>query len=121
MVSNAGAPVEDPLPTFSYVTREVRDRHPNLAYFHFIEGRIIEAFDVDTPGAQENSDFARAIWNEKGERPFFSAGGYGLDGEEAANAVGKYGGAVVFGRAFVSNPDLVVSGTAMLLRCPASS
>lgn len=100
--------VKDPFPTFSYVTREIRDRHPNLAYIHFVEGRVSGNVDVDA-APHETSDFARAIWNENGERPFLTAGGYGQDGDAAEKVVQQHGGAAVFGRAFISNPDLVVS------------
>ena len=98
----------DPIPTFSYVTKELRDRFPALAFVHYVEGRVSGNDDRAAP-ASENSDFARTIWNAKGERGFLSAGGYGISTDLAEKTIEEHGGAAVFGRAFVSNPDLVVS------------
>jgi len=98
--------MEDPIPTFNYVVKELRDRFPKLAYMHFVEGRVSGSLDTSAP-ASENSDFARTVWNAKGERPFFSAGGYGYKTELAEQTVEAHGGAAVFGRAFIANPDLI--------------
>lgn len=93
----------DPVPTFSYVTERLRDSYPDLAYVHFIESQTGLDGSLD-----ENADFARAIWNAKGERAFLSASGY-LSYRNAEETVERLGGAIVVGRYFISNPDLVVS------------
>ncbi|CAE6497626.1 unnamed protein product [Rhizoctonia solani] len=99
-----GMRMQDPIPTFSYVTKELVRRHSELAYVHFVEPTVEEK---PTEGVQatkqtESNDFARAIW---GPRPFFSAGGYDpKGGEETANK--HENTAIVFGRYFISNPDL---------------
>ncbi|CAE6476323.1 unnamed protein product [Rhizoctonia solani] len=99
-----GMRMQDPIPTFSYVINELSRRHSDLAYLHFIEPTVEEP---PTQGTQtikqtESNDFVREIWSP---RPILSAGGYdSKKGEEAAN---KYSNtAIVFGRYFISNPDL---------------
>ncbi|CAE6433809.1 unnamed protein product [Rhizoctonia solani] len=96
--------MQDPIPTFSYVLKEFVQRYSELAYVHFVEPVVQEkpTQDVQATEPTESNDFARKIW---GPRPFFSAGGYDPKrGEEAAN---KYENtAIVFGRYFISNPDL---------------
>lgn len=89
--------------TFGYVATELRDRFPKLAYIHVVEPRITGDSDQDNG---QSIQFLRDIWSAKGDRPFFSAGGYSR--ETAEKAVEKYGGAIVFGRHFVANPDLPV-------------
>jgi NADPH2 dehydrogenase len=37
----------DPIPTFSYVVKELAKRHTDLAYVHFVEPRISGAEDAD--------------------------------------------------------------------------
>jgi len=96
-------PEPDLTSTFSYVTAQLRDRFPRLAWIHFVEPRVSGDSDVDGT-VKESLDFLRKIWNAKGERPFFAAGGY--TSELAMKVVAQHGGAVVFGRSFISNPDL---------------
>jgi 2,4-dienoyl-CoA reductase-like NADH-dependent reductase (Old Yellow Enzyme family) len=55
---------------------------------------------------EDSLDFARDIWNEAGRRAFLSAGAH--EPEKAVEMVKRYGGAAVFGRFFISNPDLPV-------------
>ncbi|CCO32438.1 NADPH dehydrogenase 3 [Rhizoctonia solani AG-1 IB] len=122
-----GMRMEDPVPTFSYVVKELAKRHTDLAYVHFVEPVVAGDSDQkvnqahDTGSAMvhihlihamtktkefeqypDSNDFARDIW---APRTFLSAGGYDpKSGEEAAN---KYGNtAIVFGRHFIANPDL---------------
>ncbi|KDN35309.1 hypothetical protein RSAG8_11695, partial [Rhizoctonia solani AG-8 WAC10335] len=99
-----GMRMQEPIPTFSYVVQELVRRHSELAYVHFVEPIVEEkpTQDVRATGQTESNDFARKIW---GPRPFFSAGGYDAKrGEEAANE--HENTAIVFGRLFISNPDL---------------
>jgi NADPH2 dehydrogenase len=39
----------DPVPTFSYIIKELAKRHTDLAYVHFVEPRISGAVDADYP------------------------------------------------------------------------
>ncbi|KAG8977233.1 hypothetical protein FRC05_002233 [Tulasnella sp. 425] len=99
----------DPVPQFAYLTQELRDRFPDLAYIHFIEGRVHGNSDVAST-IPETSDVFREIWQEKDtergkQSVFLTAGGWSP--ENAAKFVREKGGAVVFGRAFIGNPDLV--------------
>ncbi|KAF8754630.1 oxidoreductase [Rhizoctonia solani] len=99
-----GMRMQDPIPTFSYVVNELSQHHGDLAYVHFVEPLVEEAptEDVQTVKRPESNDFAREIW---GPRPFLSAGGYDAKrGEEAASKHDNT--AIVFGRYFISNPDL---------------
>ncbi|CAE6480663.1 unnamed protein product [Rhizoctonia solani] len=105
-----GMRMEDPVPTFSYVIKELAKRHTDLAYVHFVEPvvagdsdqKVDQAHDTGSAKHPDSNDFAREIW---APRTFLSAGGYNpKSGEQAAN---KYGNAaIVFGRHFIANPDL---------------
>ncbi|CCO37707.1 NADPH dehydrogenase 1 [Rhizoctonia solani AG-1 IB] len=99
-----GMRMQDPIPTFSYVIKELSEKHSDLAYVHFVEPILEEAptQDIQTLKQTESNDFAREIW---GPRPFLSAGGY--DAKSGEEAVNKHdNSAIVFGRHFISNPDL---------------
>ncbi|KAI5117171.1 hypothetical protein M0805_003987 [Coniferiporia weirii] len=91
-----GMRMTDPIPTFSHFIREVRQRHPRLAYLHMVEGL--------EPG--DSNDFARAIWREGADESsaFLSANGYGR--ASALKGAQERGDVIVFGRWFISNPDL---------------
>jgi hypothetical protein len=43
--------MQDPIPTFSYVIKELSEKHSNLAYVHLVEP-IVE--EVSTQGIQTN-------------------------------------------------------------------
>jgi NADPH2 dehydrogenase len=92
--------------TFGYVVKQVKERHPNLAYVHAVEGRVAGINDISDV-EEENLDFLvrflsfclflslpsefrcwrspflqREIW---APRPFFVAGGFTLEtGPEVA-------------------------------------
>ncbi|KAG8745748.1 hypothetical protein FRC11_012994 [Ceratobasidium sp. 423] len=93
-----GMGMEDPIPTYSYVIEELARRHGDMAYIHFIESRA----DENPVEMNYTNDFAREIWSP---RPFLNAGGY--NAKSAEETVNKYeNNAIVFGRYFISNPDL---------------
>lgn len=100
-----GMRMQDPIPTFSYVIRELSQRHSDLAYIHLVEPAVESEPTENTRTLSEqleSNDFAREIW---GPRPLLSAGGY--DAKKAEETVNKYeNSAIVFGRYFISNPDL---------------
>ena len=89
----------DPVPTFSYLLREIRNRHPRFSYVHFVEAE---------PDVGGSLDFARQIWHanrpEEEHSVLLSCGNH--DRESALKNAEK-GDVVVFGRPFTSNPDLV--------------
>lgn len=97
-----GMKMEDPIPQFSYLLQELKKL--KLAYVHLVESRISGNADVETT---EKIDFAIDIWS--GTSPILVAGGFKPD--SAKRLVDEeYKGKdviVVFGRYFISNPDLV--------------
>lgn len=101
-----GMKMADPHPQFSYVTKELKKL--DLAYLHLVEPRITGAADIvgEIP-ASENLDFLVDIWDN--QSPVLLAGGYRPDSAVAAADV-TYPDkdvVIVFGRYFISNPDLV--------------
>jgi len=89
-----------PEETFSYLVSALKDDHPDLAYIHVIEPRILG--DSYTEGKHgDSNDFIRDIWQP---RPLILAGGF--SGASATEAVEEKGGLVAFGRHFIANPDL---------------
>ncbi|GAA5881411.1 hypothetical protein JCM1840_007560 [Sporobolomyces johnsonii] len=88
--------------TFTYFVEQIKSRHPDFAYIHAVESRIGGNMDIEFDAA-ETLDFLQEIW---APRPFLHAGGFKADtavatADKDANAV------IVFGRYFISNPDLV--------------
>ncbi|KXJ96208.1 NADH:flavin oxidoreductase/NADH oxidase [Microdochium bolleyi] len=108
-----GMLMEDPLPTFRHLLRELRQFR--LAYLHLVEGRInigadgtLEGQVAANPAAWESSLSALVgIWDNAS--PVLIAGGF--TPELARRAVDEvyrdHDVGIVFGRHFVSNPDLV--------------
>ncbi|TCD65522.1 hypothetical protein EIP91_002530 [Steccherinum ochraceum] len=96
-----GMRMTDPKPQFSYIVQKIAENHPDLAYLHVVEPRV-SGHEVRTIQAGESNDFIRAIW---APRPYLSAGGYDREGGLKA---AERGDIVVYGRHFISNPDLPV-------------
>ncbi|EMD36593.1 hypothetical protein CERSUDRAFT_115632 [Gelatoporia subvermispora B] len=92
--------MDDPVPQFSYIVEQLRDRHPDLAYIHLIEPRAAGDGDRESQTGESN-DFLREIW---APRAIISAGGFTR--ETAIEHAEKTGDLIAFGRAFISNPDL---------------
>ncbi|KAI1861990.1 uncharacterized protein JN550_010621 [Neoarthrinium moseri] len=94
--------MQDPVPQFSHLVRELK--RYELAYLHIIESRVNNWTDVEKV---EGVDFMLDIWGQ--QSPVLVAGGFTLD--SATKAVDEeycqFDAAVVFGRYFVSTPDLV--------------
>lgn len=106
---------EQRLETWGHLSRELKRLLPRLSYVSFIEPRYEQIFSeaekqafLDAWGLPEvDLSTFRALW---AGTPFFSAGGFHdancwgvLEGEGAAAAYD----ALLFGRYFISNPDLV--------------
>lgn len=96
--------------TWSYLCRELKRRLPDLSYVSFIEPRYEQIFSVaekqkflDSWGLP-NVDLSvfREIF---GDTPFFSAGGFDDKNSWGVLESGKYD-ALIYGRYFISNPDL---------------
>jgi NADPH2 dehydrogenase len=96
-----GMKMADPVPQFSYLTKELKQY--NLAYLHLVESRISGNATVD---CSDNISVFVDIWAN--QSPVFIAGGF--DAETAQKAVNEeYKNsdvAVVFGRYYISSPDL---------------
>ncbi|KAF7419211.1 hypothetical protein PC9H_001797 [Pleurotus ostreatus] len=95
-----GMGMADPIPTFSYFVKTLRERHPGLAYLHVVEPRANGVVTVEKKEGQSN-DFIREIWAPK---VLISAGGY--DRNLAIQMADEKGDVIAFGRFFISNPDL---------------
>lgn len=89
--------MKDPIPTFSYLINQIKERHPNLSYLHVTEPGVGGASYLDTKETDSN-DFIRDIWLP---RPLITAGGY--DAISAARAADKTGELIAFGRFWISN------------------
>ncbi|CAO3664741.1 unnamed protein product [Umbelopsis ramanniana] len=91
----------NPHETWGVVTQAIQDRFPKLAYLHFTEARVNGPIDRNDVAQSETLEPFHNIW--KGV--FLRAGGFTL--ESAVAAANKYDNdVVVFGRMFISNPDL---------------
>lgn len=97
-----GMGMADPIPQFSYLIERLKEH--KLAYLHLVESRISGALDAE---GTEKIDFAVDIWDNTS--PVLIAGGFTPDSAKRA-VEEEYRGRdvlVVFGRHFISNPDLV--------------
>ena len=92
--------MSDPIPTFAYLARALHDLHPDMAYLHVTEPRVILG-NVDREEevpANESNDFIRKIWRPK---VLISAGGYNRD--LAMQVADEKGDLIAFGRPFIAN------------------
>lgn len=97
-----GMQMEDPIPQFNHLLSGLKEL--KLAYIHLVESRIAGNADVETT---EKVDPFIKVWGKTS--PIFIAGGFkpdsakrAVDEEYTDNDI-----AIVFGRYFISNPDLV--------------
>ncbi len=98
--SFVGMGMEDPIPTFSYLTMQVKELYPDFAYIHVVEARVDSFTDLSPEDIKEfeTNDFIRKIWAPK---PLISAGGYTREsGMETADEKGDL---IAYGRWFISN------------------
>jgi len=97
-----GMKMKDPVPQFTYLATELKKL--KLAYLHVVESRITGNADVEST---QGIDFLVDLWDN--QSPFLAAGGFKPDSAKKA-ADEEYKDkdvAIVFGRYFISNPDLV--------------
>jgi NADPH2 dehydrogenase len=83
----------DNVEVFTKLCQAIHDRFPNLGYVHMVESR------GDAPDAETLNPFRKIF--EGSATAFLSAGGYTAD--LAREVVQAHGGAVVFGRIFISS------------------
>lgn len=95
----------DIVETFGHLVTSLRASHPSMAYIHVVEARIAGVADV-VPTDEESIDFLYDIWTKgRPEARVLLAGGFTAangrtTSDEKRNAV------IVYGRHFISNPDL---------------
>ena len=93
---------DKPRELFTFVIKELNQRH--LAYLHLIEARGSEMGLTDE--LHENAVNNAALFRSVFDGPLLSAAAY--TPESAALAIEqKHADAIVFGRLFIANPDLV--------------
>lgn len=94
--------MRDPIPTFTYLVRQLRTLYPDFAYLHVVEPRVAgDETATDASGAAasvQSNDFLRTLW---APRPFISAGNYTRD--TALSAAEERDDIVAFGRRFIAN------------------
>ncbi|KAI0779343.1 NADH:flavin oxidoreductase/NADH oxidase [Fomes fomentarius] len=89
---------EDPIPAFSYLVKQLKERYPNLAYVHVASPNA--PFCVG-PKDESTAEFIYKIW---APRPVITTGGYTREtGLRKAEETGQLIG---YGRDFLANPDL---------------
>ncbi|KAJ4183388.1 hypothetical protein NW755_009879 [Fusarium falciforme] len=102
---------EQRVETWGHLCRELKTRLPNLSYVSFVEPRYEQIFSEAEKQEFLNSwdlptvdlSLFRSIF---GDTPFFSAGGFDDGNSWGMLESGKYDG-LLYGRYFISNPDLV--------------
>ncbi|MCI2467523.1 hypothetical protein KC271_14850, partial [Listeria monocytogenes] len=96
-----GMRMPDPVPQFTHVVKGLKEL--KLAYLHVVESRIAGNADIEQT---EKVAFAVEAWG--GVSPVFIAGGFTPESaKQAADEEFKNTDlAVVFGRYFISTPDL---------------
>ena len=90
-----------PVEQFSYLVRELKEL--KLAYLHLVESRISGNADIE---ATEKVEPLMDIWGKTS--PILLAGGFQPDSAKRAveEEYAKHDVVIVFGRHFISNPDL---------------
>lgn len=90
-----------PIPQFTYLIQKLKEL--KLSYLHLVESRVSGNADVENT---EKIDFAVAAWGNTS--PILLAGGFRPDSARRAveEEYTNFDIAIVFGRYFISNPDL---------------
>ena len=91
--------MKDPIPTYSYVIKTIKDLYPSFAYISVCEPRVVGSSMLDANiDASDSNDFIRDIWSPK---PLIVAGGF--DRESAIERADSTGDLIAFGRRYISN------------------
>lgn len=94
--------VEERHEQYSYLLRQLQERHPALAYAHIVEERAVGSACQES---DEQSDLIPKLVEAAGYRgAVIAAGGYTR--KSGIHAAETYATAVAYGRLFISNPDL---------------
>lgn len=100
-----GMKMADPVPQFTYLVEQLRRQFATtpLAFLHVVEARITGNTDIDAP---EKIDFLVRAWDN--HSPVLIAGGYKPASARVAvdEEYKGYDVAIVFGRYWISSPDL---------------
>lgn len=101
-----GMGMDDPIPQFLYITEKLKEL--DLAYLHVVEGRVsgTSAADASYDVANRQNDVFVKAWGD--QKPILLAGGFTPEkADKVANEIYRDKNVgVVFGRYFISNPDL---------------
>ncbi|KAK3711538.1 hypothetical protein LTR37_009529 [Vermiconidia calcicola] len=97
-----GMKMQDPVPQFTHLLKGLKDLH--IAYVHLVESRI--AGNADVEATEKNDPFFEVLGDEI---PILLAGGFQPDSakKDVDENYKDKEMAIVFGRHFISNPDLV--------------
>ncbi|KAF9061446.1 NADH:flavin oxidoreductase/NADH oxidase [Rhodocollybia butyracea] len=93
---DSGMGMKTPLPTYTHLVSQLKERHPNLSYLHLIQSR-------DLDDAKQSNETLLDLWSP---RPLVIADGFNR--EKAIKTTEREGVLVAFGRQFISNPDLPI-------------
>ncbi|KKZ67228.1 hypothetical protein EMCG_07078 [[Emmonsia] crescens] len=102
---------EQRVETWTHLCKSLKEAHPTLSYVSFVEPRYEQIFSYEAKIEFLKSwglpDVDLAIFREIfGSTPLFSAGGWNDTNCWGVIESGQYD-ALIFGRYFISNPDLV--------------
>ncbi|KAF9078523.1 FMN-linked oxidoreductase [Rhodocollybia butyracea] len=86
--------MKNPIPTYTYLISQLKEKYPNLSYLHLIQSRAL-----DNPA--ESNEPLFDIWSP---RPLIVADGFTRDA--ALSFAERDGFLIAFGKHFISNPDL---------------
>ncbi|KAI0696399.1 NADH:flavin oxidoreductase/NADH oxidase [Cerioporus squamosus] len=92
--------MKNPVPTFSYVIEQFKQKYPDLAYVHTVTP--IAPLSALPEDKSVEPDFIYKLWSP---RPLISTGGY--DRDSAIKTAEETDQLIGFGRSFLANPDLV--------------
>ncbi|KAI0779335.1 hypothetical protein C8Q74DRAFT_684856 [Fomes fomentarius] len=101
---------EDPIPAFSYLVKQLKQRYPHLAYVHiaspdapFCVGPKDESASVPLRCSRQAEQTAESIYKIWALRPAITTGGYT---RETVRKTEETGQLIGYGRDFLANPDL---------------
>lgn len=102
-----GMGMEDPVPTFTYLVEQLRGL--DLAFLDLIEARIRGNDDADCGIGKDVSFLVHEWCKDNGPAPVLLSGGFSPESAKVAvdETYKDYQIAVMFGRYWTSNPDLV--------------
>ncbi|KAF9516714.1 hypothetical protein BS47DRAFT_1327244 [Hydnum rufescens UP504] len=98
-----GMRMSDPIPTFTHLLTSLSTGLPNLAYISLTEPLMVGDKDIPEVTLSDSNEPFRQIW---APRPVILGGGYSNKVDLAVQLADDKDVLVLFGRAFISNPDL---------------